>query len=55
VSTTQTQERKMTGPRYTVATYGRNHYVSGDFIGLGFSSKRKAQAKADEKNAESSR
>jgi hypothetical protein len=42
-------------PRYRVTTTGkRSHYVTdsrdGQFIGLAFSSKRAAQAKADEKN-----
>lgn len=43
-----------TSHRYAVSSYDRSHYVTdtrtGQFIGLGFSSKKRAQAKVDEKN-----
>lgn len=42
---------------FTVSTFGRNHYVvdtrTGEFSpGVAFTSKAKAQARADEKNAD---
>lgn len=44
-----------TTAKYEVVTIGRNHYVthgiSREFVGVAFTSKAKAQAKADEKNA----
>lgn len=45
-----------TSPRYQVSTFGRNHYVTdtrtGEFApAAAFTSKRKAQERADEKNA----
>lgn len=38
-------------PRYTVVTYGRNHYVTGGGEFIPFTSKREAQERADWKNA----
>lgn len=44
----------MTNLKYEVVTIGHNHYVthsiSREFVGVAFTSKAKAQAKADEKN-----
>lgn len=44
---------------YEVVTFGRNHYVTDtvtrEFSGTAFTSKRAAQARADEKNAEEDR
>lgn len=43
-------------PLYEVVTFGRNHYVahtvSHEFSGTAFTSRKAAQARADEKNAE---